>query len=172
MIVDGPITVDLTQGQDRRIPQDGDTQTVVPPSVSPVVLALRNTNFLTQPANPTIVDSTAWDFFQARLNQAASTNAMVTLAPGLWELEMLLTTSFDYVSAPPQVLAGAVAILASVGGVTTRLISRYPAIGTFTDFNRMRVLLRTATLLQSFVPLTGAAQNAAFIIQVNAIRIL
>jgi len=172
VIVDGPITYDLTLGQERRISQESDAQTVVPPSVSPVVLAIRPTVLRTQPANPTEQGSSLFHFFIARLNQAAATTVLVTLPRGLWELELSQSCAFDYAAAFPLATLSGCEIQLAGSIATVALLVRFPTIGAFVDYNRLRVLLQESMTINSFVPATGAAQNLAQKITVNCIRIL
>ena len=172
MIIDGPITFDLTLGQDRRVPQEGDAQTDVPPVINPVVLALRPTRLLTQPANPTLTDSTLFDFFISRVNQVALTSTLVTLAKGLWELEMSVASIFDFNPVPPLTNASPVELSLTNSLVTTVIGSRFPAIGSFTDYNRLRILLLEPTAINLFVPLTGVTDDLSVQVSLNCIRII
>jgi len=172
MIVDQPITADLTLGADRRIVQDGDTQLVVPPVITPVVLSLRPTSLVQQPVGPAIDDSRTFHFFAARVNQAALSSPTVVLNKGLWELEFTMATSFDYTAAPPLATLSGAEIQLGTALATVSLLTRFPQIGSFTDFGRCRVLLREATTVFVFTPASGAAQNIAQKACVNAIRII
>jgi hypothetical protein len=171
LIIDGPITYDLTVGSDRRIPQDGDAQIQVPPSVLPVVLALRKTTFKNSFGNAVPVSSLLVQADVSRVNQAALTQTLTTLAVGLWELELTLATQFNYLSAVGT-LNGAHIQLVDAVGTTIRLLSRFANVGTFTDFNRVRLLFDQQATLNLEANLTGVGQNLDARACVNCIRIL
>jgi len=170
VIIDGPITFDLTMGADRRIPQDGDAQTQVPPIVNPVVLALKPTKF-SNGGQSVISSSTLIDLSLVRNNQAAVNQPIHTLVPGLWELECSLTTQFDYAGAVGT-LNGVAIMLRSVTGTQCRILQRLAAIGTFVDYNRLRLLLVENVILSLDVGITGVGDHQDSRASINAIRIL
>ena len=172
MLLDQGVVYDLTLGSERRIPQDGDAQLTVPPTIIPVALALRPTVIKSQPPNPTENGSLLFQFFIARLNQGAVTNTIATLPKGLWEFECVQSCAFDYAAAFPLTNASGCEIQLAGSLATVALLSRFPTIGAFVDYNRLRVLLSEQATIQSSVPITGAAQNLAQKISVNCIRIL
>lgn len=97
MILDSPALVSLPVGIDRVIPQDGDSQVVIPSIISatlepigplnrflaPNLLTPQNASFLTE-SNFT------------RTNQVAATSLLAMLARGLWELFISMTVRFNY----------------------------------------------------------------------------
>lgn len=172
MILNRPLLYDLTQGDEARIPTADDATLILPPVLQPVVLALRSTVLLTQPPNPTLSGSAMFDFFQARVNGVATTSSMVTLPKGLWELELSMATSFDYTPVPPLTNLSPVEIQLSNSLSTIVIVSRFPAIGSHQDFNRLRLLLLEPTSLNLFVPLTGVTDDLAVQLSCNCIRIL
>lgn len=171
MIVDSPVTSDLTLGQDKRIPEQADSQTVVPASVIPVVLALRPTNIPSGGVGVTIVDSGMFSLDISRTNQAAVTQALVTLAPGLWELEMTLATQFDYAGAVGTLNGADIEFSDSIGR-TARVLSRFAQVGTFSDFNRVRILPRNPLNVNLTVSITAVGQHLDARVFLNCIRII
>ena len=171
MIVDSQFTYDLTVGQDRRIPADNDAQTFIPAQVSPVVLALQPTVFDSTGGNPTYKNSVIINKSFAQNNAGAFSSDLITLAPGLWELEMTMATQFDFVGTVATLNGAAIRLIDTLA-TTVNVLKRIAAIGTFTDYNRIRVLLRSATKINAFVGITTVAQHADADICVNAIRII
>lgn len=172
MIVDGPYTFDLTVGADRRIPDTNDAQTVIPPSVSPVVLGLKPTRFFNGFAGVTpLTLSTLIQGDLSRLNQAAISQLVCVLAPGLWELELTLATQFDYAGTVATFNGADISIVDS-GGRVVKLLTRLAAVGTFSDFDRRRILILDQCNVNLDVSITGAAQHLDARVCVNAIRIL
>lgn len=172
MIIDSPIAYDLTLGADSRIPEEGDAQVHVPASVLPVVLFLRPTVLLNNPANPLLARSVLFHLFIARVNQAAVGTSLVQLVRGLWEIEISMASSFDYTPAPPIGNAAGVEVRLINSIVSTTALTRFPQIGSFTDYTRYRVLFQETTTISLQVPLTGLTDDLAVQVSVNAIRIL
>jgi hypothetical protein len=175
MIIDGPITSDLTVGADTRIVQDGDAQIVVPATVLPVVLALRPTRLIPFGGGELVNDSTLVNFFLSRVNLGSATNTVIQLSKGLWELELTMATVFDYLPVPPSTGTSPVEITLTDALISTQtvvMLSRFPSIGSWVDYNRLRVLLTATHRVQVFVPITGATDDLAVQLSLNAIRIL
>lgn len=177
MILDTPISYDITVGAERRTPTDQDTQTIVPPVLSPVALSARAHLLIPQLTIAAQPQSVLTHFFSARVNQAAQSNAVAIMPKGLYEIEMTLATSFDYTAAPPLATLSGVEIqvqqfLPTLGSVIA-LLTRFPTIGSFTDFNRVRLLIAVDQVqFVLFVPASGVAQNIAAKCSLNIIRIL
>jgi hypothetical protein len=170
VIVDAGITTDLTVGQDRRIPQDGDTQTLVPPVVAPVVLALKPMS-----PNPVLGTGNIESAYRSTSVSVAPSSAandvdIMTLAPGLYELELNMASWFDFVkTAAADSFVGIYLIYLNVNMV---LLYRYAAIGSFNDYNRLRLLLKSQATIGRRNGATGVGQNLTFTTLINAIRIL
>jgi hypothetical protein len=171
VILNQAMVYDLTQGAPRRLPESDDTDMHVPNTIMPVVLALQTHKFFATGSVAVLQGSAFVSQDVSRLNQAAVSVALLTLGIGLWELELNLTTQFDYVGAVGT-LNGAKISSSDAQGTTVNLISRLAAIGTFTDFNRMRFLLNQTCTLNLDVSITGAAQHLDARASVNCIRIL
>lgn len=171
MILDGPNTIDLAVGNDRRIVEEGDSQLSLPPVLIPVLLQSRVHN-TRQAGSGTFQNSGV--MVDVSINQAPSTAAnnlaLVTLVPGLWELEMTLTTLFDYTTTPT--LASYSSIEMGYQGQTVPLVRRMAFIGSFVDYNRCRFLLNSQATLTMHVGTTIAAQNSFTSISLNMVRVL
>lgn len=172
MIIDGPITFDLTVGADRRIPQDGDAQTEVPPIVTPVVLALAPTRSSNGGGalinSSTLIDSA----LTIAPSSAASFSVMQLISPGLWEFEVTQSSNFNFAMAPGTPGGCGVEFLDPILGMRTAIIFRSAQIGGFVDYNRVRVLFVKQMSLRMFFSATAAGQNIDFRALVNAIRIV
>jgi len=172
MIVDSPVNFGLTLGQDRRIPQDDDAQVIIPASILPVVLALQ-----THKSDDAIVPTAAQSvsvIAGTTLTQAPSAaeaqSDIIILAPGLWELELTLSSWFNFTPAAPATRGASIVMLYQA--TTMFLLDRWTQSGSFTDFNRLRFLLSSQAIVSLIAGATGAAQNNSSRAIVNAIRIL
>jgi hypothetical protein len=171
MIVDTPFTFDMTVGQERRIPQDGDNQLLIPPTLNGVFLGLRPTSIGGAQGAVPIRESFLVQQDLFRNNQAAVSQLLLTLPAGLFELEMTLSTQFDYAGAVGTANGATIQLTDALGNIV-RMLSRFAAIGTFVDYNRVRLLLRAASSLNLDVSITTVAQHLDVRAAVNAIRIL
>lgn len=169
MIIDGPITFDLTVGADRRIPSFGDGQTLIPPSIQPVVLALRPH---TTPALGEVVsDSFVQSFLITRTNQAGVSTLINTLRPGLWELELTLSSWMNF--SETAGLFARIDVEYIFPNATQVGLSRFCLINSsFVDFQRNRILLIRPMSINLRLPLTGVGQSIDALVTINAIRII
>lgn len=172
MIIDGPITFDLTLGADRRIPQPEDARLVVPPIMTPVVLSLKPTRIQDAFAGQITDSSLLTDFFVSRLNQVGTTFSIANLVPGLWEIELTMASFFDYTPAPPLVIGSPLRVIIFTATETVIVLARFPTAGSFTDFNRLRILTPVNVTVGCSVPTTGATDDLSVYVTLNAIRIL
>jgi hypothetical protein len=170
VIVDGQFTYDLTLGQDRRISQDGDAQTVIPNTILPVALVARPTRILSASAN-TQTSSFMISINYARTNQGSGTDLIAVITPGLWEFELLLMTLFDYTGAAGAFNGFQIAFQ-DVLTISHTALMRLAAPGSFTDFNRLRVLAKENLNLNTLIGATTVGQHADARVAVNAIRII
>lgn len=170
MIVQSSVSYDLTLGQTSRVPTQDDTVVQVPPSIQPVVLSLVPHGVRQFPAvnfNSFFIDGQ-----QGRApSQALLTSDIATISPGVWELELTLMSWFDYNGAAQTFNHTGVVINYPIGTPIT-VLARRSSVGSFTDFNRMRVLLTSNAIIQIQNPGTLAAQNNELIATINAIRII
>lgn len=169
MIVDAPVAYDLTLGQRGRIPSSEDAQVVIPPVITPVALTLAP--HLDDLAPTAVLNASSYYFAQlSRTNQPAAQVLMATLAAGLYELELSLATFANF--STPVGSFVSTAILVDFGSFQKPVIKRLAAPGSFTDYNRLRLLMRTQWAISIEVGLTGAAQSLDGSAHVNVIRIL
>lgn len=169
MIIDSAVTYDLTIGQSGRRPTPDDAQVVVPPIISPVALTLMP--HLDNVADTVELNASAFYHTQvSRTNQAAIQQIIATLAPGLYELELSLST-FSSFSTAVGAFVGT-AILLTFGTFQKAVLKRLAAGGSFTDYNRLRVLLRQDATLALEIGVTGVGQSLDGSAHVNVIRIL
>jgi len=169
MIVDKALTFDLTIGVDKRIPVDGDAQVQVPALVMPVCLMIQPTRV----SSAAGVETTS-HLAESLLTRAASlpstSTTVTTLAAGLWELELSLASWFDFQNTVGLFLRNVIEL--SYQGFTITLVARLVAPGSFTDYQRLRLLLSSNAGIIHRVPATGVAQTLDSEMMVNAIRIL
>lgn len=172
MILNRSLIYDLTLGDKLRVPQAGDSDVVVPAALTPVVLTARPHTITTTLPTTAIDDSFVTEISISRVNQISVLTQLIILAPGLWELDLSLASSFDYNPPPPLTFASMVRVeLSSLFG-TSAVLQRFPAIGSFGDNYRMRLLLMNATTISLRVPATGLSDDLAVGLCVNATRIL
>lgn len=169
MKIDTPLTFGLTVGQDRRIPQDGDAQVEVPPMVLPVALMIHPTSFVV--GGGIVQGSSIVDIFLTLTNGVAVQSNMFILAPGLWELELTLASVFNY-NAPLGQADGAEITMEYQNSGNIQILERIAAIGSFTDYNRLRVLLTSNAVIALLLDGNGVGQTVTARGTVNAIRIL
>lgn len=168
MIIDGPIAFDMTFGSERRIPQDTDAQVEVPSRVNLVTQSMRLTQM---PAiAQTMANSWFFSFFITRTNVAGVTTAIMTLLPGLWELEIMLATWSNFVEIAAA--NSRIDVEYVYSGNTQQALSRILTINSFTDIVRNRLLLNSNLVINLRVPLTGVAQTLEALLTVNAVRVL
>lgn len=172
MIIDGPITFDLTMGSDRRIPQSEDAQTQVPSVVIPVVLALKPT-VIDNGGGNLIFTSTVSDVaLSVAPSSAASFSAIHILSPGLWELEMAMSSNFNFAMVAGTPGGCGIELQDAITGGRTAVIFRSAFSGSAVDGARLRLLLVKQISLRMFFTATAVAQNIDFRAMVNCIRIL
>ena len=168
MIIDGLNVIDLAIGADRRIIEEGDAQLRVPSVIAPVLLNLRPTVDLWSNSAEQ-AGSVFGQIEGSRSNQAQSDLAFMTLAKGLWELEFTLSTLFSYTMVGP----GNAGVDLKINYIsTTRVLRRYPQIGSFVDFQRMRVLLIKPASIILGMPANGVGQVLDASATLNAVRVI
>lgn len=170
MILNSPIIYDLTLGQPQREPTSEDTVMLVPPVIQPVVASTfphqENLNVSTPFTSSFVIDAA-----QNRAPaQGQLTTLIATLAPGLWELELILASWFDYNTAAG--VGNFNSILITFFGNQRQLLPRIAAIGSFNDYNRVRILTRLDLPVSLRNADTLAAQNNSTRMSMNAIRLL
>lgn len=171
MIVDNPVTFELTLAQDKRIPQTNDARLEVPPLIMPAVLSLLPHHVMTSAAIAEDESFFATRTVQIAPSSAAAANPICILGPGLWELEINFAVNGDFasVAATPSLTA---IQMNFQGGATTHFLSQYITNGVLVQFGRWRILIRSQMELRILTPATAAGQNIAAQANVNGIRIL
>lgn len=170
MIIDYGGTIDLAVGTDRRTMEQGDAQVVIPNVVLPIVLNLRPT-FIAVNTTTKIEGSILLTFQQTQLaSVAGSTLNVQTLAKGLWELEMSLSSLYSY--AVTVAANRSLQAILSYQGQTSTLMTRFPTIGSFVDLARFRLLLTSDATIQMIQPTTGVSETFIYHLNANCIRIL
>jgi hypothetical protein len=170
MIIDSISNVGLAIGTDRRSLEQSDAQLSVPNIRLPVLLALE-----THQGTPgaSIVTRQSYLFTQviSRTNQAALSLGMGILGKGLWEMEMTLSSWFNFSTTVGANLG--VELQLTYKNNTYDLLRRLALLNqTFTDFNRLRLLLEEDSQISVKAEITGVGQSLDAIATVNAIRVL
>jgi len=172
MIIDGPNTLDLALGTDRRILEAGDSQLSLPPSLIPVLLNLRP--HVPTPTVATLVFQGSAILRGTEVANAPSTGQTATnllmLDKGLWEIEATMSSWFDYGGTAPAILGALLRI--SYQAVTCNLLHRFAAVGAFVDYQRVRLLLTQSAQISMVNGATGVGQNNALSVTMNAIKVL
>jgi len=169
MIVDNPSIYDLTIGELKRRPTEGDGSFVIPPTLLPVALFSKPTYYF--PTGTTLqTESAIAELNSSRTNQLALTFNVLRLPPGLYELEFSIASAFNFVNllAAPDVAFA----IDPLNSLTVRVLARYAAVGSFTDYNRLRILSREQFDITVRQEATGAGQTNTVLATVNAIRIV
>lgn len=170
MIVDGPNTIDLAVGTDRRVIESSDAQLSLPPVLMPVLLNLKA--HIAGPASATVQRQSAmYRSTLTRTNQAGLQQTFATLDKGLWELEITMASLFTAFIAGVGTFIGT-ALLLSYNGIDHPILRRIGFTGSYVDFNRMRILVLSQATLALEVGTTGAGQSSDADVQVNCIRVL
>lgn len=168
MIVDSTNVIDQSIGADRRVPQYSDTQVTIPPTIIPVVSVMSIDQFFSWPyTQPAVLETSALINLPGQF-QGASTATQSFISQvchaGRWRIVGMLAVIFDHVN-PPTTSDHCSLTITPAGGTPCRLISRYAAIGGFTDTcdvdilcqSNFTVIFRTATTLAAqTLQLTGS----------------
>lgn len=159
----------MTFGDTARSPEASDNNVQVPNMILPVVLALRAHESTIPGA--IFQGSTISETLLASANSAPLTSQIITLAPGLWEIEISMTSWFNYNKVSADF--NGTAVIFNYQGVNRTLMKRYAATNlSATDFARYRLLLSAVGTLSLNSSTTGVGQALDAQAIVNAIRIL
>lgn len=170
MILDSPLTLDMTEGSGRRVVQAGDAQLVVPAVVNPVVFPMR---FTRPDPDPTVLHNLSFNTYSelSRTNQAALSDPICRMAPGMWEIQMNLALWANFTVAAGLSLGADIDLLYTSPVTGVSLLTLYPIIGAQSIFGTMRILLQTEATIRIFAPITGAAQSLNVTASINGIRL-
>jgi hypothetical protein len=171
VIVDSPLLAGLTLGSGRAVPEQGDSQVTVPPTIIPVTQACTPHVFYasTHSADQT---STFTEITQNLTNQAQTEVNIATLPKGLYLLQMNMASWFSFTPAGPVTTGAEIRAKISANGTQVKLLSRYPFTGSFTDYFECLILAVDDLILTQVGGITGAAQFLTVRTLINAVRIL
>lgn len=168
MILDSSLIFQMTSGDAKRIPESGDTQLTVPATVLPIVLALRPLTAIAVGAQ--IDDSAFISVVQSRSNVAALDQIIMTLNPGVWEIELQLAVNSNVPASLGTSIRTSIDYLYQ--GVTNPALSVMSGPFLNSLFGRNRVLLTSPLSIVFHIVAVAVAQNIDSIASVNAIRII
>lgn len=173
MIVTIPLTTDLTLGVNQSL-QGLDSEVELPPTIVPIVPLLHVTiNAGIPSATDEQRDSTLIGRSVIRGPSLAQLDTNVlTLAKGLWELDIELTNIADFAATPANAAMVEFQMIYQPSGVSHRLAVVPNIIGGNTHYVKHLFLLNTTALLFIRTPATIAAQNVTAILSLNAVRFL
>lgn len=171
MIIDSPSIIQLALGTDRRLPESGDAQVIIPNTLLPCVDVMQVTRSLPNASTP-IGESSLTESQRINNNQAASQDVLITIPPGLYILECFLSSLANALSTLTAADTG-VRITLDFGSSIVTLLGLYQALnaaaqvgGTYT------VLLPVQAQLIHRVQITPVGQTILSRASVNVRRIL
>lgn len=173
MIIDSPGILQLAVGTDKRIPEVGDNQIVLPATILPVITPtqiIRAAQSSTEIQRTSFVASTS----DTRTNQAANVLTLCTVEKGLWDFVFTLTTRANYISAA---LVNGADLSWNNGLFSIQLINVLP-VGTATvpdskvTILPIRMLLGEQITFELRTGLTGVGATMESQLRVIANRIL
>lgn len=172
MIIDSPLLLALALGTDRRVPQEGDAQVILPNTLFPIVPVMQPTREVPS-AGVAVQESACRDNgFRTNNNQAASADTLITLPPGLYFLDLSLQ-AMGAVNQPLTVADTGVRITMDFGNTSTTLLG--VCIGGGVPVHEsltVQVLMATQFILVHRVNVTAVGQTILSRCTVNARRIL
>lgn len=169
MIIQSDLIIGLGIGQAQRLVEPTDTNVRLLAAVQPQVESILPVQFAdsgtTRMVNSAVIDSEI-----TRTNQAASDVIILTLGPGLWDIDINLAVYFNWA----HVAAGIenADVYAELGNRSFTMISAYAAAGSQQINRRMRMLIRENLVIHHEVGITGVAQTTDSVVFINAIKIL
>ena len=125
------------------------------------------------PAGATIMETSFLNWQSlTRTNQAQVSSVVSTLKAGLWDIEMLLCTQFNWLGTLALAFGAIAQFDFSGGALVQRAIVRPPTIGAFVDRTQQRILARENFTISITVGLTGVGQTTDVYLTLNAKKIL
>lgn len=171
MIIDSPILTAIAVGAGRVIPEVGDAQVQVPSTVIPILQVMQPTNYFLS-SNGNDAGSNITTLTLARNNQAAIASQLQLLPKGLYDIEVMLSSSFNFTPAGVPSLGASIRFGLGASANRGTLLAHYAAIGVQSSSMRYRMLLLETIVFDLLVMITGAAENIGATATVNAVRIL
>lgn len=172
MIVDSPLITNLALGVDRRIPQDGDAQLVLPPTLNAV------TEFL----QPTLIDVSVavlqfGSFVETntfvRTNAAALISTLALLSKGLWRITYNCYWWWNYTGAVAGADFSAVRLKNTATGILSEIAFSYPLIDTAQNqIVQHQYLLNDNATIELSMPLNGVGETLIVRIGLNCEKVL
>ena len=171
MIIDTSIITQLALGVDRRIPEIGDIQTIIPNVIQPTLEPLSPHVFDpgTSINNVTSVGKSSINTFN---NSAGSSFAFVRLAKGLWRLDWKVALQFDFTGVGGLTDEFTIKFVNAVTSVNHIIYGRFAQIGSTIDIWSDVYLFTEDQLIQFVTPTTGVTENIQNRIVLNAKKIL
>lgn len=171
MILDSQLVTEMTTGALRRSVGAEDSVLQIPPGVLITAPATRRA----QPSPSTTIPLTE-SFINynehTRTNQAGQSQTLGILAPGAWELELMLASWFNFVNVAGAFAYTNLNLLFPVPVIGITLLAHYAAIGVQTTTIRLRFVLQDNVTLRLSSPTTGVGQSLDVTGFVNAIRLI
>lgn len=174
MIISLPLTSDVALGENRIIEPD-DSQVSIPNTILPI---LNFQHVTLNPGNPTATDEQRDSTLLGRTIIRAPSlpqldTQLLTLAKGLWELELMLTSIADFAATPANLAMVEVLMLYPLTGIVFHRLALVPnIIGGNTHYVNHRFLLNAPARLDLRTPATAVGQNVTGIVSLNCVRIL
>lgn len=169
MIIDLPLVPELAVGADRNIPQVGDNQVFLPASIQPVV-GILTPHTVAAPTTSNQPQSCTHSAFITRTNLGALTTTLLVLPPGLYRFSTYMTMRSNYTligSATPDARLHII----EAGLSLFNLISFFATVGAnLTMQTDSRLLLRSSSILELFIGVTGVGQTIDVAAAVNVQR--
>jgi len=149
------------------MPQEGDSQVVVPSIIS-LVADSQLPPRVTVTANQLAESSVLFSFSRTKTNGVAIDTDLLIIPPGLYNLQIELAARFNYTLsalAPPDAL-----VFLTVGGVSVNLAGLYSFIGTQAKTFTHKLLLLQQGLIVLRDALNGVAQTIDVSVVLNLTR--
>jgi len=172
VIIDSPSIIQLALGTDRRVPEQGDAQVVLPSTLVPTVELMQTTREVPN-AGIAMLESACRDNGQrTNNNQAASADTLITLPPGRYRLECFLMAIGNVVQTFTAADVG-VRITIDFGNTSTTLLGAFIGAGMPQHaYGSFEVLMPVQFTLVHRVMITPVGQTIISRCTVNAVRIL
>lgn len=161
-----PITTGMGVGQTTEV-ESRDSYVEVPSIVAPIAEVL----FPTHPNSVSTeisAESVLCDNFRSANNQPLGVDLFVTLAKGLWTLDMWYSWSFDYTA--PLNFTKFVSLNLTYLGFNPNLLGMSPRTGTFQGASTIKVLLRDTGQLNFNYPATAVGEHLECYTRVTCTR--
>jgi hypothetical protein len=174
VIIQSSHLTDITLGVDGRNIKAQDSNLEIPATILPTIEMLRTHIFSVNDAsqkNTSVMNRLQ----QSRTNQAALTTGMFNLQAGLWIINVVMATQFNWLATPGTFNGIGVELFLSPAAAIP-LLRRIASVGCFVDSCRYRFLLNiTAAQLgriQVTTDITGVGQTSDCDVSVSAERIV